>query len=258
MTASAAQTIELEGVRLHALDEGRCVAAVVAALARGRGGWIVTANLDHLRRLARDAALRASYARADLVVADGMPLVWAARLQRTPLPARVAGSDLIWSLSRAAADSGRSVYLLGGDPGTADAAAAELRVRFPGLRVAGTCCPEPGFERRAGEIEALAARIGAARPDIVFVALGSPKQEALIERLRGRVPNAWWMGVGISFSFVAGAVPRAPAWARSAGLEWLHRLAQEPRRLARRYLVDGLPFAALLLTRSAWRGLRSS
>ena len=257
MTARVPPAVDLEGVRLHALDEQQCVARVVEACAAGRGGWIVTPNLDHLRRLSADEALRASYGRADLVVADGMPLVWACRLQRTPLPGRVAGSDLISSLSRAAAENGLSVFFLGGDTGAADEAARVLRARFPALRVAGTACPAPGFEHRAGELDLLAARLARTRPDLVFVALGSPKQEALIERLRPSLPGAWWMGVGISFSFVAGRVKRAPRWVRRIGCEWIHRMAQEPRRLARRYLLDGLPFAAALMARSAWRGLRA-
>jgi len=257
MTALAPPTVDLEGVRLHALDEEQCVALVLEASSAGRGGWIVTPNLDHLRRLHGDASLRASYGRADLAVADGMPLVWACRLQNTPLPGRVAGSDLISSLSRGAAEKGLSVFFLGGDPGTAEEAARGLRARFEDLRVAGVSCPAPGFENRPGEIGELAARLAEARPDVVFVALGSPRQEALIERLRPGLPSAWWMGVGISFSFVAGRVQRAPVWLRRIGCEWLHRLVQEPRRLARRYLLDGLPFGAALIARSAMRGLRS-
>src|SRR6185436_3764670 len=125
--------IELEGIRLHALRQQECVTHVLDALSAGRGGWIVTPNLDHLRRLVRDPSLRESYCGADLAVADGMPLVWASRLQKTPRPERVAGSDLIWSLSRAAADRGRSIFLLGGDPGTADEAGRILRERFPAI-----------------------------------------------------------------------------------------------------------------------------
>lgn len=253
---AAPRAIELDGVRLHALSEAQCVEHVFHAIAEGRGGWIVTPNLDHLRRLRRDAALRAHYRRADLAVADGMPLVWACRLQRTPLPGRVAGSDLITSLARGASERGASVYFLGGDPGTADEAAAKLRARFPRLRVAGTQCPAPGFESRARDLAELTRHLSAARPDIVFVALGSPKQEVLIGELRALLPDAWWLGVGISFSFVAGRVRRAPPWLRNAGLEWAHRLVQEPRRLVRRYLLDGLPFAAGLFARAAVRGLR--
>jgi N-acetylglucosaminyldiphosphoundecaprenol N-acetyl-beta-D-mannosaminyltransferase len=248
--------IDLDGIRVHAVSEAQCVAYVGGELASGRGGWIVTPNLEHLRMLRSGGPLGDCYRAADLVVADGMPLVWASRLQRTPLPGRVAGSDLIWSLSRAAAGSGRSIFLLGGEPGTAAASAARLQTSCPGLRVAGTLCPAPGFEDRPGELDAIVVALVTARPDLVFVGLGAPKQELLIARLRSRLPAAWWVGVGISFSFVAGRVRRAPRWLRRVGLEWLHRLVQEPRRLAGRYLVRGLPHFAALLTRAALRGLR--
>ena len=256
MTGAHPPAIELEGLKLHVVREAQCVERIVEVSAQGRGGWIVTPNLDHLRMLTRDAALRALYARADLSVADGMPLVWACRLQRTPVPARVAGSDLIWSLSAAASERGLSVYLLGGDPGTADEAAARLRSLWPALRVAGTACPAPGFEQRDEDVDELGRRLAAAQPDLVYVALGTPKQEILIDRLRSKLPAAWWMGVGAGFTFVAGRVPRAPGWIRTLGLEWLHRLLHEPRRLARRYLVDDLPFGAALMARCALRGLR--
>jgi N-acetylglucosaminyldiphosphoundecaprenol N-acetyl-beta-D-mannosaminyltransferase len=255
-SALAPRTIELLGIRLHAMTEDECVRHVHAELGAGRGGWVTTPNLDHLRRLVRDASFRELCARSSLIVADGAPLVWASRLQRTPLPARVAGSDLISSLSAAAAAHGRSIFLLGGDTGTADGAARVLRERHPTLRIAGTLCPEPGFERDPARLAALRETLQRADPDIVYVALGSPKQERLIDELRPLLPRAWWLGIGISFSFLTGDVRRAPVWMRKTGLEWVHRLCQEPRRLARRYLVDGLPFALVLISRCAWRGVR--
>ncbi len=248
--------ILLRGISIHALSERACVEHVFDELDAGRGGWIVTPNLDHLRRLTRDADFRSLCAGAELRVADGMPLLWAARLQGTPLPERVAGSNLIWSLSGRAAHAGRGVYLLGGDPGTAEEAARVLRQRFAALRIAGIHCPAPGFERDARALAEISAGLARSGADLVLVALGSPKQEQLIAQLRSQLPRAWWIGIGISFSFVAGRVARAPRWMQRLGLEWLHRLAQEPRRLARRYLVDGLPFAAALLVGCAWRGLR--
>jgi N-acetylglucosaminyldiphosphoundecaprenol N-acetyl-beta-D-mannosaminyltransferase len=246
-------TVSLCGVTLHALTERECVEAVLRALDAGCGGRVTTLNLDQLRRCTCDAAFAALCRRASLVVADGMPLVWASRLQGTPLPERVAGSDLIWSLAGAAAERGRSVFLLGGAPGTAGRAAEVLRARWPALRVAGVACPAPGFEEREDELHALAARLEAVRPNLVFVGLGAPRQDALAARLAARLPGAWWIGVGVSFGFVAGALPRAPVWMRRAGLEWLHRLGTEPRRLSRRYLVEGLPFACRLLAASALR-----
>jgi N-acetylglucosaminyldiphosphoundecaprenol N-acetyl-beta-D-mannosaminyltransferase len=238
--------VTLCGVHLHALTAAGCIAHIMAELHSGRGGWMVTANLDHLRRLVRDPRYGELCRDATLVVADGMPLVWASRLQGTPLPERVAGSDLIWSLSRAAAQAGRSVFLLGGDPGTADAAGKTLMQHFAGLRVAGTYCPEFGFERDPARIESLGQMLVAAQPDIIYVGLGSPKQEELAARLRHRLPTAWWLGVGISFSFVCGRVRRAPPWLRRTGLEWVHRMSQEPKRLAKRYLVHDVPFAVQL------------
>lgn len=255
--AAELPAIRLGGVLLHAITEAQCVAHVADALAAGRGGWIVTANLDHLRRLRHAADFQACYAQANVAVADGMPLVWAARLQGTPLPARVAGSDLIFSLSAMAGAGRRRVFFLGGDAGTAEAAAEQLAARFPGLVVAGTECPAFGFERDPVQMAALRDRLAASRADLVFVALGSPKQELLIARLRDVSPQAWWIGIGISFSFVTGDVVRAPRWVQKLGLEWLHRLVQEPRRLAKRYLVHGLPFAAWLFAvslRGRWTG----
>ncbi|MEX0887007.1 MAG: WecB/TagA/CpsF family glycosyltransferase [Phycisphaeraceae bacterium] len=250
-THDPAARVRLCGVELDAITERACIEFILSRLDAGRGGWVVTVNLDHLRRLVCDAGYARLCGGATLRVADGMPLIWASRVRGTPLPERVAGSQLIATLSAAAARRGRSIYLLGGDAGTAEAAAAVLQVRSPALRVAGTECPAVGFEHDDAVVAALAERLRVARPDIVYVALGSPKQERVIARLRDALPGAWWIGVGISFSFLAGRVRRAPPWMQRMGLEWVHRLSQEPGRLARRYLVAGLPFAVRLMVRSA-------
>lgn len=242
--------VTVHGVKLHAISQQRCVSFVTDSIKAGKGGWIVTANLDHLRRLVRQEDYARLCKAADIVVADGMPLVWASRIQGTPLPERVAGSDLISSLSAAVGSSGRSVYLLGGTPGTAEAAAEVLRQSCPGL-TAGVGNLPLGFANSPTQLEQIEGQLSQARPDIVYVALGSPKQEKLISALRDKLPSIWWIGVGISFSFLCGDVKRAPRWMRRVGLEWLHRLLQEPRRLAKRYLLHGIPFAARLLTRAA-------
>lgn len=239
-------TIRLMGVRLHAITEAQANEHILDSLDRRRGGVVITPNLDHLRRAVRDQSYKDMIERADLSVADGMPLVAAARLRGTPLPERVAGSDMISGLSELASKRGRSVYLLGGDEGTAEKAAGVLTERYPALRIAGTFYPPMGFEQDAALMERMVAELRAASPDIVYVALGSPKQERLIERLRSELPDAWWLGVGISFSFLCGEVRRAPAWMRATGLEWLHRLWSEPRRLFRRYVLEGIPFALRL------------
>jgi N-acetylglucosaminyldiphosphoundecaprenol N-acetyl-beta-D-mannosaminyltransferase len=247
--------IVMQGVTMHAIGEKLCIEYILGQLQSGRGGCVVTPNVDHLRRCRRDLSYSAVLAEADLVVADGMPLVWASRLLGTPLPERVAGSDLISSLSAAAAGQGRSVFLLGGAPGTAEAAAQILRNRYPQLKVAGVLCPPVGFERDETQRQRIIAELQNVRPDIVFVALGSPKQERLIDQIRRSLPNTWWLGVGVSFSFLSGEMRRAPLWMRKWGLEWVHRLLQEPKRLFKRYVVVGIPYAMVLLAISAGQGI---
>ena len=245
--------VSIAGARIHGITEAECVRFVIEELEAGRGGSIETMNVDHLLRFGTAPSFASLCRSATLVVADGMPLVWASRLLGTPLPERVTGADLLWSLSEAAATRGRSVFLLGGEPGVAEATAVRLLQRHPSLRVAGTMCPEIRPDRGPSSLVEIDRVLAASRPDIVFVALGTPKQEQVIVALRSALPASWWIGVGAAFSFAARVRRRAPDLMRRGGLEWLFRLCQEPRRLAGRYLVRDLPFAFALLLRAAWR-----
>ena len=233
------------------VTEQQAIRHILDRLAAGRGGWVITPNLDHLRLHHHRPDLRAMYEQADLVLADGMPLLWASRVQKTPLPQRVAGSELIYTLTAAAAAHGRSVFLLGGNPGAADAAAATLARVHPSLGIAGTHCPPMGFEKNPDQMRQITDALAESRPDIVYVGLGFPKQERLIERLRPLFPAAWFLGIGVSFSFVGGQIRQAPVWVRRTGLEWVHRMIQEPTRLFRRYVVEDIPFALRLFTHTA-------
>jgi N-acetylglucosaminyldiphosphoundecaprenol N-acetyl-beta-D-mannosaminyltransferase len=247
--------VDLMGMAVDRVDEADAIATIVAALDRGRGGWVITPNLHHVREFTRSPEYAGMFERADLVVADGFPLVLASRLMGAPLPARVAGSDLIWSLSAEAALRGRSVYLLGAAPGSCGAAERRMRVLYPGLRLAGCYSPPIGFERDGDEVDRIRARLAAARPDIVFVGLPFPKQERLIESLVDSLPATWFLGVGASLDFIGGSIERAPAWMIRFGLEWLHRLLKEPRRLFRRYVMHGMPFAVRLFAHALWQRL---
>jgi N-acetylglucosaminyldiphosphoundecaprenol N-acetyl-beta-D-mannosaminyltransferase len=213
----------------------------------------VTANLDFLRRYHLDARLRALYAEADLRVADGMPLVWAAWLQGTPLPERIAGASLMRPLAEVASRVGRRLYLLGGDTGVAEQAASLLQREFPRLEIAGFSSPMLPTEPDADAVLPLVAALRDARAEVVLVALGSPKQEWLIQKLKAALPSCWFVGVGASFSFLVGHMSRAPLWMQKSGLEWVHRLLQEPRRLSTRYLIQGAPFGLELLARALLR-----
>jgi N-acetylglucosaminyldiphosphoundecaprenol N-acetyl-beta-D-mannosaminyltransferase len=250
---AAPDRVSLLGLALDRLTEDEVIDRVLEGVKTRRGGWICPVNLDVLRKITRDASLQRLVASADLVVADGMPLVWASKLQGCALPERVAGSSLVMTLPAAAAGTDTAFFMLGGDPGVAESAAQRLVGDHASLRLAGTYCPPVGFENDPAELAKIEAAIDDSKPDVVFVALGFPKQDRLIDGLRSSRPAMWFLSCGISLSFVSGDVQRAPRWVQRLGLEWLHRLAQEPRRLARRYVIEGFPFMARLVV-SAVRG----
>jgi N-acetylglucosaminyldiphosphoundecaprenol N-acetyl-beta-D-mannosaminyltransferase len=244
------------GMPIDQITQRQAIEHVLEMLARGRGGWVITPNLDQLRFYHRWPDLRQMYERAELVLADGMPLLWAGWLQGTPLPERVAGSELIYTLTASAAEVGRSVFFLGGNPCAANGAALELRRINPLVKIAGTYCPPLGFEKDQAEMKRVIDALNSAAPNIVFVGLGFPKQEKLIESLRDAFQHTWFLGVGISFSFVSGEIRRAPRWLQRLGLEWVHRMSQEPRRLFVRYVVNDLPFAVKLFAAAVWKRVR--
>lgn len=204
--------------------------------------YTVTPNVDHLIRLREDETFRRVYERADLVVPDGVPLLWASRVLGTNLKERVNGTDMFLHLTALAARRGYSIYLLGGAPGTAAASAQVLQDRFEGLRIAGVSCPPLGFHQRPDENNAVVAEVSRAKPDLLFVGLGAPKQEKWIVNNGPETGARHAVGIGGSFSMVSGDIRRAPPWAQQSGLEWLWRLGHEPGRLWRRYLVEDAPF----------------
>jgi N-acetylglucosaminyldiphosphoundecaprenol N-acetyl-beta-D-mannosaminyltransferase len=245
-TAPAQSRVTLGGVCFDNVTLPQAVERIDALVRARRPAYVVTPNVDHIIRVQRDRGYGNLVRRADLVLADGQPLVWLARLLGMPLPGRVAGSDLFPRLCAHAARAGWRVFFLGGDPGTAEAARTVLEQRCPGLNIVGVHCPPKGFERDPLEAGRALAAVCAAQPDLLFVGLGSPKQERWIVRHLKRLGPVVSIGVGISFSFVAGRVRRAPLWVRKLGLEWLHRLCQEPGRLWRRYLVTNWLFVPVL------------
>lgn len=252
-TASPLPTISVDGLPFVATTVAPLSRHIVAEASADRGGWVVTPNIDILRRWRVDPAFRTLVAGATIFTADGRPIVWASQLQGTPLPARLTGSDLFVELMRDAAAAGLRIALIGGNEGAAEAAAARLVPQAVAADAVRCLCPPFGFEQLPQEMARLNALLTDWQPHIVFIGLGSPKQEKLIQHLRPLAPQAWFLGVGVSFSFVAGDVKRAPGWMQRSGMEWLHRLTQEPGRLARRYLVDGIPFALGLFLRACLR-----
>jgi exopolysaccharide biosynthesis WecB/TagA/CpsF family protein len=258
-----AERVSLAGLQFDKITEAELIGRVGAEIAAGRGGTIVTPNVDICRRTRREPASRALVLDASLVVPDGVPLLWAARLAGDPLTQRIAGADLIFSLSRAADAGSWPVFVLGGmpgadgQPGAAELAASNLAGRFADLKIVGAYSPPERFDAAAGDIGELLGLLAASQPRLVFVGLGFPKQELLISRLRAVLPQAWFVACGAAIPFAAGQVTRAPLWLQRIGMEWTYRLLHEPRRLFRRYLAEDLPFALMLLAGSGWHRLRA-
>jgi exopolysaccharide biosynthesis WecB/TagA/CpsF family protein len=238
----APDTISLRGVDLNEVTSPELTSYLITSSKRGRGGVLLTPNLDVMRLVAKSPEAAALVSSADLRVADGVPVLWLSRLQGTPLPERVAGSDLTVKLSAALAAADLSVFLVGGHPGTAAGAAERLRKMNPGLKVAGSYCPPHGYENDPEEIAAIIEQLAEAQPDFVYVGLPFLKAARLARQISVALPTSWSLGVGVSFSFLTGDVRRAPRWMQQSGLEWLHRLLQEPKRLFRRYILEDLPF----------------
>ncbi len=201
---------------------------------------VVTANVDFLRLSREDAAFQDLINTSDLVVPDGMPLLWAARLLGDELPERVTGVELMAECARLSAAKGYTIFLLGAAPGVAEDAAIVLRQHYPGVRIVGTYAPPVG-PFGPDEDEKAVRLIQEMAPDMLFVAFGAPKQDKWIRAHMHRLGVPVCMGVGGSFDFLAGRVNRAPLWMQDRGLEWLYRVAQEPTRLWKRYFVDDLP-----------------
>jgi N-acetylglucosaminyldiphosphoundecaprenol N-acetyl-beta-D-mannosaminyltransferase len=216
--------------------------------------YVVTPNVQHSVLIQEHAGLRAAYADAGLVLADGLPVVMAARLLRQALPERVPGSDLVPALlASATAERRLRVFLLGAAPGVAIRAAARIAGQWPAVEIVGTHSPPLGFEHEAAHNAHILSLIRAAAPDVLIVGLGAPKQELWVHRYQVQIAAPVALCVGATIDFLAGEKRRAPRWMQRVGLEWLHRCLCEPRRLAKRYLHDAVVFPRLV-----WRQWRQS
>jgi N-acetylglucosaminyldiphosphoundecaprenol N-acetyl-beta-D-mannosaminyltransferase len=217
--------------------------------------YIVTPNAQHINNLQKDALFREIYSKAFLAIPDGMSIVWAAKFLKTPVTEKVSGSNLFEKLCEIGASKPLRIFLLGGRPHAADRAAKVLEYRYPGLEIVGTHCPAYGFEADPVEIDLIARKIAAADPNLLFVGLGSPKQEKWIYANYRQLQVPVSIGIGVSFEFVAGMVKRAPLWMQNAGLEWLFRLLTEPKRLWKRYVL-GNPMFIFLMLRQKFQQLK--
>lgn len=250
---SAAETTtartRIFGMDIDVVTPEQAVARILRWCETGERHIVVTPNMDHAVALRANDALRAVYDRAGLVLADGMPLVWASRLGGQALPGRVTGSDLIEPLCREGA--GRSIFLFGSTLPTLSAAARRLRRSCPNVEVAGVYAPPFGAAFDEAENDRIIEAVNSLRPDIVLVALGMPKQELWAGRNLHRLDTHAVLCIGAGLDYLAGTVRRAPKLLQRLGFEWLWRAATEPARLGPRYArnIAHLP----LLLAEQWR-----
>jgi N-acetylglucosaminyldiphosphoundecaprenol N-acetyl-beta-D-mannosaminyltransferase len=233
------------GVGVHALTLDRARDRIIAAAREGPSRLVCCCDVNSVCSARRDARHRAILNRAFLTTPDGMPLVWLGRRAGHTETKRVYGPDLLLALTAATTATGDRHYFCGAGPGTADLLAATLRARFPGLMVAGTESP-PFGEISREELDAIAARIRAAKADFIWIGLSTPRQEALMAALQPRLTSGVLLGVGAAFDLLSGRIRQAPTLVRQSGFEWLWRLVREPRRLGPRYLRNGPLFLGLI------------
>jgi N-acetylglucosaminyldiphosphoundecaprenol N-acetyl-beta-D-mannosaminyltransferase len=240
-------TIELFNLRFEEDVLEAAASKIVSLAVNNEKSLIVTPNVDHIVNIRKDAEMKEVFHSARYRFADGMPLVWSSFLLPgiKPLPERVTGADLLPEICRQAANKQQRVFLLGGQEGVAKQAADNLIKKNKDLIISGYYCPPFGFEKDALETEKIISIINKSNSDVLFIGVGTPKQEKWAYRNIDQLKIGPIIGVGAAFDFAAGNIKRAPSVMQRLGIEWLWRLFHEPRRLWKRYLVDGMVFLYL-------------
>jgi len=210
--------------------------------------FVVTPNVDHAVLFQENEQLRSAYDDAHLILADGHPIIWASRILNQPLPERVAGSELVPALFDSFNENGElTVFLLGAAEGVAEVAAENMKAQWPNVKTVGVYSPPMGFEKDDAECQNILQRISACKPDVVVVGLGAPKQELWVHKHYQSIDAKAALCVGATIDFLAGEKKRAPVWMQKSGLEWMHRMCSEPKRLVKRYAKDAWIFPQLVL-----------
>lgn len=241
-----APTVALFGLEFQTLGFDAAVEAIAQAALRRERGLVITPNVDHIVSLTQRPELLPIYRSARFVFADGMPVIWASRFIRgKALPGRVTGADLLPALCARAATLDLRVGFVGGPPGIAARAAEVMRGRHPGLQVVAVHCPPFGFETHPQQTQDIIELCREARPDILFFGVGAPKQEIWSHTHLGQLEVGMVLCIGAALDFAAGTLQRAPRWMQRSGLEWLWRMAQDPKRLVKRYLVRDTAFLGI-------------
>jgi N-acetylglucosaminyldiphosphoundecaprenol N-acetyl-beta-D-mannosaminyltransferase len=233
-------------VSVDNLTMDEAIAAADDLIRQRTCSFVATPNVDHLVLLDKNSELREAYEKANLVLADGMPMVWFSRFYGGKIKEKISGSDFLPKLCEMAAQKGYKIFFLGSAEGIARKAARNLEKQYPDLRIVGCYSPAMGFENDPEQMAEVDRRLDETKPDILAVALGCPKQELFIAKNKDRWQIPLSLGIGASLDFVAGRKKRAPQWMSNCGLEWFFRMWQEPGRMFKRYVLRDWRFLMLL------------
>jgi N-acetylglucosaminyldiphosphoundecaprenol N-acetyl-beta-D-mannosaminyltransferase len=236
------------GLIFESVTFASAVTQILDAAKQKKKGLIVTPNVDHIVMLQDDAEMKRIYENAMFRYADGMPIVWLSKiLNGEHLPERVTGADLLIAVCEKSAHTALNIFFLGGNPGIAEQAAKKLQSQFHNLKIAGFYCPPFGFEHNQAETDRIIDDINSRNVDILFIGVGAPKQEKWAAKHLDRLHVGPILCVGAAFDFAAGIIKRAPLWIQKSGMEWFWRLASEPGRMWKRYLVRDSRFIPLAI-----------
>lgn len=230
--------IKFLNIEVDNLTMSEAIEAVDKIIKNRKASYVVTPNVDHIVKLEQDKEFQEVYENADLILTDGMPLIWISKLKGNPIKEKVSGSDFFPKVCELARDKGYSVFLLGAAEGVADKAAENLKEKYNGLNIVGTYSPSYGFEKKGDEIKKIINIINEVKPDILAVGLGAPKQEKFLYKYKDKLNVPISLAIGASIDFEAGNINRAPRWMQNCGLEWFYRLCKEPKRMFKRYIID--------------------
>lgn len=213
----------------------------------GKPSYVVTPNVDHIVKLEEDFEFKKVYKEADLILTDGMPLIWMSRFQKNKIKEKVSGSDLFPKVCELASEKSYKVFLLGAADGVASKAAKNLTNKYNNLNIVGVYSPSFGFEDKEEEIEKIIDLINDSKPHILAVGLGAPKQEKFIHKYKERLNVPISLAIGASIDFEAGNITRAPKWMQKSGLEWFYRFLNEPKRMFKRYFIDDVKILKIFI-----------
>lgn len=239
--------VMLFGIEIDNCSMQEAIHRIEEAIQQKKTSLVVTPNAQHINIVQQDNEFKKIYNEASLVLPDSVPLIWASKILGQPLKERVAGADILPTFCKIAVRKKYKIFLLGAGPGVAKKAAKILENKNPGLVISDTYSPPFGFEQDERENFKIIKMIKTCKPDVLFVGLGTPKQEKWSWNHKEKMSVPVIICVGASFDFIAQKSIRAPLWMQKSGLEWFHRLCQEPRRLWKRYLVGNIIFILLVM-----------